>query len=195
MRKSPAAPSVGPSPGRPRAGLADLEWPGRVELVSENPPIVIDAAHNGASAEALAAALAERFPGRKAVVILAIAAHKDQMRVIDALAGVAREFVVTTIDSPRSEVADELAANVRARTTVPVHAESDRPSALALGRKLAGNDLLVITGSFYLAGELRSIILESARKRKHRRADARRAMYSATAATPSRGPRHRRRRP
>jgi len=146
-------------PAAARERLANLDWPGRVELFSVNPPIVIDAAHNGASAEALVAALEERFTGRKAVVILAIAAHKDQLRVIDALARIAREFVVTTIDSPRSEVADELAANVRAKVSVPVHVEPSRPAALALGRKLANSDLLVITGSFYLAGELRQLLL------------------------------------
>ena len=128
------------TPDTARKALAGLRWPGRVELLSETPPIVVDAAHNGASAEALVEALSERFPGRKAVVILAIAAHKDQLRVVDALAGVAREFVVTTINSPRSASADELADFVRTRTSVPVHPEGDRAAALALGRLLANGD-------------------------------------------------------
>jgi dihydrofolate synthase/folylpolyglutamate synthase len=143
-----------------RKALSGLRWPGRVELISQTPPIVVDAAHNGASAEALVQALCERFPGRKAVIVLAIAAHKDQLRVVDALAPLAREFVVTTINSPRSASADELADFVRSRASVPVHAEPDRLAALALGRRLADGNLLVITGSFYLAGELRASLLK-----------------------------------
>ncbi len=142
-----------------QSALAGVRWPGRVEVLSEDPPIVLDAAHNGASARALVEALQERFPGEKAVVILAIAAHKDQLRVVDALNAVAREFIVTTINSPRSATADELAEFVSSRTSVPVHREADRAAALALGRRLAGDGLLVITGSFYLAGELREMLL------------------------------------
>jgi len=143
-----------------RRALANLRWPGRAEVWSRKPPIVIDAAHNAASARALVQALGEGFPGQRAVIVLAIAQHKDTEGVIEALAPAAREFVVTTIDSPRSSGPEELAAAVRARTGVPVHVEADRGKALALGRRLAGEGLLVITGSFYLAGELRQMLMK-----------------------------------
>jgi dihydrofolate synthase/folylpolyglutamate synthase len=141
-----------------KAALAGLEWPGRAEVWSRKPGIVIDAAHNAASAKALVAALGEGFPGQKAVIVMAIAQHKDSEGVVEALSAVAREFVVTTLDSPRSTGPEELAETVRAKTSVPVHVEADRAAALALGRKIAGEGLLVITGSFYLAGELRGIL-------------------------------------
>ena len=118
------------------------------------------AAHNAASAKALVEALGEKFPGQEAVVVFSIAQHKDSDGVVEALGRVAREFVVTTIDSPRSSPVEELAAAVRARTNAPVHAEANRKAALALGRRLAGEGLLVITGSFYLAGELRQALLD-----------------------------------
>ena len=142
-----------------RKALSNLKWPGRVEVWSEEPPIVIDAAHNAASARALVEALGERFPGRKAVIVMAIAQHKDFEGVIEALCEVAREFVVTTIDSPRSTSPEALAAVASAKSAVPVHVVADRRGALEFGRKLAGAGLLVITGSFYLAGELRAILV------------------------------------
>jgi dihydrofolate synthase/folylpolyglutamate synthase len=143
-----------------RSALARFSWPGRVELFRTDPPIVIDAAHNGASARALAQAVSEAFPGRKAVVLMGIAGHKDTLGVIDALIPIAAEFVATTIDSPRSEDARALCDRIRTKTPLPVHCEADRPKALALARSLAGDDLLVITGSFYLAGELRGVLRE-----------------------------------
>jgi len=141
-----------------RTALSGLQWAGRVELFSREPPIVIDAAHNAASARALAEAVAEAFPNRKATVLVGIAAHKDTRGVIDALVPIARRFVTTTIDSPRSEDARALAERIRSKCDLPVKAEPDRPKALNLARRLAGEGLLVITGSFYLAGELRGIL-------------------------------------
>ncbi len=142
-----------------RRALGGLVWPGRAEIWSEKPPIVIDAAHNAASARALVAALKEKFGDEKCVLVFAIAQHKDSQGVIEALADVASEFVVTTIDSPRSSTAEELAEAVSAKVDVPVSAVADRKEALALGRQLAGDGILVITGSFYLAGELREVLL------------------------------------
>ena len=141
-----------------RRALAGLKWPGRVELWSASPPVVIDAAHNAASAQALVQAVSETFPGQKAVVLIAIAQHKDSEGVVDALVPLAREFVVTTIDSPRSSSSDDLANIIRSKSSAAVHSVPSRPDALALARKLAGSSLLVITGSFYLAGELRALL-------------------------------------
>lgn len=141
-----------------RRALGELVWPGRVEVWSEMPPVVIDAAHNAASARALVDAVAERWPGQKAVVVFAIAQQKDSEGVIEALGRMAREFVVTTIDSPRSTPVEELGATVKAKTGVPARVIAERPEALRAGRELAGDGLLVITGSFYLAGELREIL-------------------------------------
>jgi dihydrofolate synthase/folylpolyglutamate synthase len=142
-----------------RQALAGLVWPGRVEVWSERPPVVIDAAHNAASARALVEAVRERWPGEKAVVVFAIAQHKDGEGVIEELAKIAREFVVTTIDSPRSTPVEELGAAVKAKTGVPTRVVAERPEALRVGRELADGGLLVITGSFYLAGELREILV------------------------------------
>ena len=151
---------LAPSKETVARALSELSWPGRAEVWSEKPPVVIDAAHNAASAKALVEALGEKFPGQEAVVVFSIAQHKDSDGVVEALGRVAREFVVTTIDSPRSSPVEELTAAVRGRTSAPVHAEANRKAALALGRRLAGEGLLVITGSFYLAGELRQALLD-----------------------------------
>ena len=146
------------SPDAVRKALAGLNWPGRVEVWSESPPIVVDGAHNAASAEALVEAVGEKWPAQKAVVVFAIAQQKDTEGVIEALGRLAREFVVTTIDSPRSTLVEDLAAAVRTKTNLPVRVVPERAEALRVARELAGDRLLVITGSFYLAGELREIL-------------------------------------
>lgn len=141
-----------------KTALAELQWPGRVELVRTYPPIIVDAAHNAASAQALVAAFRESYPGRKAVILLGIAGHKDTEGVIEALAPIAESFVATTIDSPRSMPAASLARAIRAKAALPTHTEADRPKALALAQTIAADAPLIITGSFYLAGELRPLL-------------------------------------
>ncbi|MCD6404215.1 MAG: bifunctional folylpolyglutamate synthase/dihydrofolate synthase [Planctomycetes bacterium] len=143
-----------------REALAELDWPGRVEIVRRNPTVILDCAHNAASARALASAFREICPAVKAVILIAMAAHKDTGGIIDALAGIAAAFVATTIDSPRSASARELARCIRSKTDtdVAVYSEPDRRKALSLARERAGTGPLVVTGSFYLAGELRAVI-------------------------------------
>jgi dihydrofolate synthase/folylpolyglutamate synthase len=157
-----AAEKIGIGPLEEKAvarALGEVEWGGRVELIQDSPPVVIDAAHNAASACALAQSIGEAFPGRKAVILVGIAAHKDTFGVIDALAPIAERFVATTIPSPRSESAASLSRRIESKCSVPVEAQADRGKALQRAMRLAGDGLLVVTGSFYLAGEVRAALL------------------------------------
>lgn len=144
--------------GAVREALVALAWPGRVEIVRKHPTVILDCAHNAASARALASAFREVCPAAKAVILIAMAAHKDTGGTIDALSGIAAAFVATTIDSPRSAPPHELARCVRRQTNLAVYSEPDRRKALSLALRLAGTGPLVITGSFYLAGELRALV-------------------------------------
>jgi folylpolyglutamate synthase/dihydropteroate synthase len=71
----------------------------------------------------------------------------------------ARALVATTNLSPRSAKPEEIARLAREGGCPEVHAEPDVPKAFALARSLCQpGDLLVVTGSFYLAGEVRRLL-------------------------------------
>ncbi len=143
-------------------GLRNVRWPARVELVSERPAVVLDSAHNVPSAEALVATLRESVPvaGTKAVVF-AVSADKPYPQMLRVLAGYFDHFHLTRYGNNPRCAPPEMLADVLRRaapgTTATVH-----PTATAAwdaARAAAGpDDLVCVTGSVFLAGELQPLI-------------------------------------
>jgi len=144
-----------------RAGMTDVRWPGRVEVVSRRPTVVIDAAHNWESARALVATLREEFRPRRRLLIFAATRDKDVAGLLRLLVPEFDTIVFTKYaDNPRGVPADELQAFVRSVSNREVHLAEDPPSAWRLARRWAGpDDLIAVTGSFFLVAELRDLIL------------------------------------
>jgi dihydrofolate synthase/folylpolyglutamate synthase len=144
------------TPQRVREALATVEWPGRMEFLAGTPATVLDGAHNRASMERLLEALARHFPGERPVFVFASAADKDIDGMLEALAACPRrgDVIFTRTNNPRA--ADPLDLQERFRR-LGREAEAAAPAkvALALARKLAGEDgLVVVCGSLYLVGEV-----------------------------------------
>lgn len=138
-----------------RRGLATVRWPARVELIDTAPYTIIDVGHNPASMAALRDALQELLGGRRLVLVFGMLATKDYRTVTAMIAPLADAVITTTPDNPHALSAEELAVEVR-RYTGRVTAVPDRYLAVERGRALAGpEDVLLITGSFYLVGEAR----------------------------------------
>ena len=138
-----------------RRGLATVKWPARVELIDTAPYTIIDVGHNPASMAALRDALQELLGGRRLVLVFGMLATKDYRTVTAMIAPLADAVITTTPDNPHALPAEELAVEVR-RYTAHVTAVPDRYLAVERGRALAGpEDVLLITGSFYLVGEAR----------------------------------------
>jgi len=138
-----------------RRGLATVKWPARVELIDTAPYILIDVGHNPASMAALRDALQELLGGRRLVLVFGMLATKDYRTVTAMIAPLADAVITTTPDNPHALPAEELAVEVR-RYTGRVTAVPDRYLAVERGRALVGSeDVLLITGSFYLVGEAR----------------------------------------
>jgi dihydrofolate synthase / folylpolyglutamate synthase len=139
-----------------RATLRAMVFPGRFELVSARPPVVLDGAHNPQAAEVLASAISEAWPdaGSRPVAVLGVLADKDAAGIIDALAPVVAGFVVTQPASARALPVEMLAEHVRLQTgEEPLAIEPRLADALAVAMGASGG--AVITGSLYTAGEAR----------------------------------------
>jgi dihydrofolate synthase/folylpolyglutamate synthase len=143
-------------------GLREVRWPARVEIVSERPTVVLDSAHNVPSAEALVATLREslRVPGKKAVVF-AVSSDKPYPDMLRVLAGYFDHFHLTRYgQNPRCAPPEKLAALLR--ETAPDRAATVHPTAAdawRAARSAAGpDDLVCVTGSVFLAGELQASV-------------------------------------
>lgn len=136
--------------------LARVRWPGRFEIVTGRPTVVLDGAHNDASAEALARALRDVFPRRRVRFVLGVMADKDARAILRPLLPLAAAFEVTRAASAR---ALEPAALARLVARVPAHIHADVAAALAAARAAAGpNEVVCVTGSLALVGEARDAL-------------------------------------
>jgi dihydrofolate synthase/folylpolyglutamate synthase len=123
------------------------------------PLILLDAAHNPAKCEALAQAVRQYFPDRKALLVLGALADKNVEAMAGPLLAVSDQVWVTTPESPRRLPAEEM-ATLCARLGRTVTAEPSVPAAVEQALAAAGpSDLVVITGSFYTVGPARRHLL------------------------------------
>ena len=146
-------------PDTVRAGFAAVSSPGRLEVVSRNPLVLLDGAHNPAGARALAAALLEEFVVDRRILVVACLADKDVRGILEGLAPATGRLIVTTNRSPRAAPAERLRKEAEA---LGLHAEvaPDVPSAVRLAIDSAAvTEAVVVTGSLYTAGEARTLLM------------------------------------
>ncbi len=154
-----------------REGLVDVRWPARVEVIGRRPTVVIDTAHNAASIASLLATLDESFRARRRWLIFATTLEKQVREMLGLLLPRFDGVVLTRyLNNPRCvpldvlrSIADEVAADS--------HKDSQRPAASHVMicespadawrqvQSLAQpDDLICITGSFFLAAEMRAVM-------------------------------------
>jgi dihydrofolate synthase / folylpolyglutamate synthase len=140
-------------------GLRTTTWPARFERVRGRPAIVLDGAHNGASAAALARTLRNERGGRRLVLVLGINRDKDARAVLGPLVRIAAAVVATRSASPRAADPDAVARIAARGARVPVTTAADVRSAIVAARVAAGPDGLVcVAGSLALAADARTAL-------------------------------------
>lgn len=142
-------------------GFAGLRWPARVELLGESPWLIVDGAHNVASAEALRETLANCFPPVPRTLVFGTSRDKDLRGQLRALLPSFERLIATRyLENPRSVPPEDVAEAIReldGRTAVVAAGPAE---ALALARQLTRRDgLICVTGSLFLAAEARALIL------------------------------------
>jgi len=146
--------SVGPA--AVRGGLEAVRWPGRLEVVDESPLMVVDGAHNGESAERLAAALGKCFSFSRLWLVVGLLRDKDARAFLRPLVPLAAGVVATRTSSRRALEPGELAQACRAAGARRVETAPDVPTALTLARSWADpTDLICATGSLSVVAEAR----------------------------------------
>lgn len=144
------------------AGLAGVTWPARLEVVGRRPLVVLDCAHNVASAVALAETLTSSFPPARRLLVFAGSSDKDIAGMFRQLAPhFAHAFLTRYTDNPRAVDPGELLALLRGAGDLAATVCATPAEALQAAREAAGpDDLICITGSVFLAGELRPLLVE-----------------------------------
>ena len=152
-----AAHSLGIDEVAVRAGLATARWPGRFQLLQEDPALIVDGAHNPNGARALAASLRQYFPGAPVTFVLGILADKDFAGIIEALSPLAGRIIFTRPPSGRAAAPDDLAALAAphaGRIAHGVQVAESPAEALAMALHPAVTPVVCVAGSLYLIGEV-----------------------------------------
>ncbi|HSC42883.1 MAG TPA: folylpolyglutamate synthase/dihydrofolate synthase family protein [Candidatus Binatia bacterium] len=140
-----------------RRGLETVRWPGRLEVMSERPLVILDGAHNPEGVCALADELLELRQGRKIRLLFATMADKEWQLMLGTLAKLADEMIFTRVAMERSADPELLAKNIP--IPVPNRVIPDSQTALAaLLDSAQPDDIIVVAGSLYLLGEVRPLL-------------------------------------
>lgn len=136
-------------------GLSAVRWPGRLELVNDDPPVLIDGAHNPQAAFALSGYLKEIALSRYKRIILVVGAmgDKDVEGILGPLLPLASEMVFTAPAYGRSAPPERLAAFATAKGYSSLVEPSVADAVKKAEEICLPGDLVVITGSFYTIGE------------------------------------------
>ena len=146
-----------------RSGLSRASLPGRVEILSSDPLIVLDTAHNPASAGALIETLSELSTRARRTLIVSISYDKDVLAIVNELAPHFDRIVVTQYqENPRAVPVQELlqivaTAVAGSRVDVAIRPTPKEAWQFAIDSAAAG-ECICIAGSFYLAAEMRPLI-------------------------------------
>ncbi|MHC4673140.1 MAG: bifunctional folylpolyglutamate synthase/dihydrofolate synthase [Planctomycetota bacterium] len=140
-------------------GLSKARLPGRMEIIHEEPRILVDGAHNAASVEALMRAIGQNIPYDSMVVIFGCQADKDILGMLNHIRLGADKVIFTAAGSPRAMDPAELAAEYIERTGKMAQVAQTLNEALDIAeRAVTREDIICITGSFYLVGHAKKVV-------------------------------------
>ncbi len=150
------------NPENVQEGFLRVRWPARMEVLQEDPLILLDGAHNPHGAECLRDALKQIFPKRRLHLVLGIMADKDVRGILKRLLPLAETAILT---QPRyARAANPEALRRLARPYIQkLYVVPDPESAIQQAKSLAApEDVICIAGSLYFAGEVKELFGEPA---------------------------------
>ncbi|MCL4490734.1 MAG: bifunctional folylpolyglutamate synthase/dihydrofolate synthase [Nitrospirae bacterium] len=171
-----------------KKGLAATKWQGRLELVSSNPPIMIDGAHNPDAARALSAFIKRHLGKHTIILIIGVMADKDLDGILSPLLPLASHIIFTAPNYGRAADPNKLAEYASASGIANTHTEPTLKEAIGTATKISNelnppsppfskggqggitdsspvtrySPLILITGSFYTIGEAMEVLGEKA---------------------------------
>ena len=142
-------------------GLAQVEWPGRLEIVHEEPLVIMDGGHNAQAGAAVVETLTELCPGRTIHLLIGISSDKSVEDVGRRLGPLAISASCTKSRHPRAMDPVELARRM-SPFCPDVHVMSDPADAYTyLLNAVSPQDVILVAGSLFLVGELRAALRRS----------------------------------
>lgn len=134
-------------------GFAGINWPGRFQIIGQNPLIVLDGAHNTDSAQKLCHSIEHYLHFKKVVLVIGVSADKDISGIVTGLAPIVDKVVVTRSHNTRAMAPESIITELK-QANLPAEMAENVPTALARAVTLAGRTGMVcVTGSLFVVAE------------------------------------------
>lgn len=148
------------------SGMGNTRWPGRFEIVSQQPTIVLDGAHNPEGAEVLRASLQQYYADKRIHFMIGMLASKDHRAYLTHILPLVDTLIVTEPDFGKKQeaaklalLAEELLADMKGHQVRIIVEPSWREALQQLTQVAGEDDLAVVSGTLYLISDVRSWIL------------------------------------
>ena len=136
-----------------RDGLSKVTWPGRMEVLSQRPRIVLDGAHNPGAMRTLAETLPRSFSYKKVLLVFGMMKDKRLKQTLNYITPLANRIFLTRAEYDRSADPEDLIKFLVGKKPRP-RIFPTIPQAITQAMKEAGpEDLILITGSLFVVGE------------------------------------------
>jgi dihydrofolate synthase/folylpolyglutamate synthase len=142
-------------------GLNRVSWPGRLQILSREPLVVVDGAHNAYSMRKLVKAMKQLFDCKRCFVIFGTSCDKDIAGMVQELKPFATNIIITSSSHPRAASVSELAQEF---TKLGVKVDIIENVSMALSKTLAiarKTDLILVTGSLFVVAEAMDYVIKA----------------------------------
>ncbi|RBP46857.1 bifunctional folylpolyglutamate synthase/dihydrofolate synthase [Garciella nitratireducens] len=137
-------------------GIKKTFWPGRFEILSKNPYIILDGAHNSQGAEIFYRTIREYFPNKQIILALGILRDKNVDEMLKIFLPLAKEVITLTPNNPRAMTSIELSEKIQSMNfNRPVQAINSIEQMVAYIKQIKKEEIIAFTGSLYMIGEVR----------------------------------------
>lgn len=139
-----------------KRGLLMAKWPGRFEILTHAPMMLIDGAHNLQGVQVLKGNLDKYFPDRKIIFIMGVLQDKSYMEMLYEVLPIARRFYTVTVDNQRALHGEDLRRIIVNEGTEAFYCESVEEAIKEALSAAEDNDVICAFGSLYYINEVRS---------------------------------------
>jgi len=141
-------------------GIRNTRWEGRLEVLRYEPIVLVDGAHNPAGISALCSALKTEFVYRRLILIFGVLNDKDYRTMLKKIVPMADRVIITRPRTERAMSSGEVASVLERCNHKNIEVVENSLDALKRAFSIADiNDLICVTGSLYLVGEIKETFL------------------------------------
>ena len=139
-------------------GLAGCRYPGRFEVINENPLIILDGGHNVNGVEYFSKTVSENFKDRKIILFYGMLKDKNPELVLDYLIPISKKIYTLTPNNPRAMSSYELAELIKGHFNVETVSLDSTDEIIDIIKNMDEEEVAAFVGSLYLIGEVRTIL-------------------------------------